>query len=154
MLHTRYAALLAVLALAGCKSPDSVVSSDVSVDCPQVLNQSRDAGVDYVPTLRAAARGDGKALSQLLELTGSDHLDASAQQCHVEALAELLTRLGDSRFAQALANESAEVRRAVVSGLIIELDNLPTAEQSRQAFADRYPHTAAQSGSSGPGLRN
>ncbi len=126
MLQMRITFLCLLLAIAGCKSPDTAVSDDVAVDCPQVLNESRSAGVDYVPTLRAAAKGDAKALSQLFQLTGSDHLDANAQQCHIEALAELLNRQGDQRFAAALAAESAEIRRAVVSGLILELDNLPT----------------------------
>ncbi len=140
--------LLAVL-LAGCAAHDAsrgaAGSSDgeITTDCPRVLEQSRAAGVDYVPTLRQAARGDDAALSQLFRLTISERLDVDAHQCHIEALAELLRRLGDVRFAAALADEAAETRRAVVSGLILELDSLPSADQSRSAFSDSYPHTAA-----------
>jgi hypothetical protein len=54
----------------------------------------------------------------------------------------LLNRLGDLEFGTALANESADTRRAVVNGLVIELESLPTVELSRKAFADRYPRTA------------
>jgi hypothetical protein len=79
----------------------------------------------------------------LFQLTGSDHLDADAQECHIQALAELLNRLGDLEFATALANESADTRRAVVNGLVLELDTRPTADQSRAAFAAQFPHTAA-----------
>ncbi len=136
--------LLLCLLLAGCQShhPASA-SDDVDEHCPRVLEESKAVGIDYVPTLRRAAKGDDAALSQLFRLTGSDHLDADAQQCHIEALAELLDRLGDIEFAAALENESPDTRRAVVNGLVIELESLPTAEQSQQAFADRYPHTAA-----------
>jgi hypothetical protein len=136
--------LLLCLLLIGCQShPPAVPKDDVDSNCPKVLEQSRAAGIDYVPTLRRAARGDEAALAQLFQLTGSDKLDADAQQCHIEALAELLNRLGDLEFATDLANESADTRRAVVNGLIIELESRPTVELSRQAFADRYPHTAA-----------
>jgi hypothetical protein len=140
-------ALLLCLVLTGCHShgtgSSAGSSDDINSDCPKVLEQSRAAGVDYVPTLRRAAKGDDASLSQLFQLTGSDKLDADAQQCHIEALAELLNRLGDLEFATALQNESPDVRRAVVNGLVIELESLPSADQSRAAFADRYPHTAA-----------
>jgi hypothetical protein len=140
----RWVSLLLAALLGGCQSHRSAPSSDdINSDCPKVLEQSRAVGIDYVPTLRRAAKGDDAALSQLFQLTASDHLDADAQQCHIEALAELLNRLGDLEFATALANESADTRRAVVNGLVIELENLQTAEISRQAFANRYPHTAA-----------
>ena len=88
--------LLLCLMLIGCQPHGPASSSnDINSDCPKVLEQSRAAGIDYVPTLRRAAKGDDAALSQLFRLTGSDHLDADAQQCHVEALAELLTLLID-----------------------------------------------------------
>jgi hypothetical protein len=135
---------LLCLLLVGCQAHSPTSSgNEINSDCPKVLEQSRALGIDYVPTLRRAAKGDDAALSQLFQLTGSDHLDADAQQCHIEALAELLNRLGDLEFATALANESDDTRRAVVNGLVIELENLQTAELSRQAFSDRYPHTAA-----------
>jgi len=140
----RWLSFLVSALVLGCQSHNSApANDDVNSNCPKVLEQSRAVGIDYVPTLRRAAKGDDAALSQLSQLTGSDHLDADAQQCHIEALAELLNRLGDLEFATALASESADTRRAVVNGLVIELENLPSADQSRQAFADRYPHTAA-----------
>jgi hypothetical protein len=143
----RNSALLLCTLIMGCQSHTPVPSTgDINSNCPKVLEQSRAAGVDYVPTLRRAARGDDAALSQLFQLTGSDHLDSDAQQCHIEALAELLNRLGDLQFASALSNESADTRRAVVNGLVIELADPRGADVSRQAFADRYPHTAATLG--------
>ncbi|MBV8782522.1 MAG: hypothetical protein JO353_14085 [Phycisphaerae bacterium] len=108
-----------------------------------LLQQSRAAGVDYIPTLRAADHGDDAALKSLFELTGSSHFTTDAEQCHIEALAELLNRLGDREFSIALSAESAEIRRAVVNGLVIELDNGPGADASRAAFAEKYPYTAA-----------
>jgi hypothetical protein len=140
----RNSALLLCTLIMGCQSHAPVASTaDINSICPKVLEQSRAAGIDYVPTLRRAARRDDAALSQLFQLTGSDHLDADAQQCHIEAMAELLNRLGDLQFATALANETADTQRAVVNGLVIELADPRGAEVSRQAFAERYPHTAA-----------
>jgi hypothetical protein len=140
----RASSFLLCLLLLGCQShaPESK-NDDINTDCPKVLEQSRAVGIDYVPTLRRAAKGNDAALSQLLQLTGSDHLDSDAQQCHIEALAELLNRLGDLEFATALSNESADTRRAVVNGLVLELDTRQTAQLSREAFAESYPHTAA-----------
>ena len=131
--------LLSVL-LIGCAAQPS---KPPSTDCPKLLEQSRAAGVDYIPTLRKAAKGDDTALKTLFELTGSDHFSVDAEQCHIEALVEVLKRLGDREFSVALTGESSDVRRAVVTGLIIELDNYPSADTSRAAFADQYPHTAA-----------
>ena len=108
-----------------------------------LLQQSRAVGVDYVPTLRNAAKGDDASLKQLFELTDAGKFTVEAEQCHIEALAELLKRLGDRQFAVALAHEPDDTRRAVVNGLIIQLDNYPSADTSRAAFADQYPHTAA-----------
>ena len=114
-----------------------------TTDCPKLLEQARAAGVDYVPTLRKAAKGDDAALKALLELTGSPAFNTDAAECHIEALAELLKRLGDRSFSIAVAAESEEIRRAVVNGLIIELDDYPSADRSRAAFTSQYPFTAA-----------
>jgi hypothetical protein len=135
-------AVLICLGLIGCQSQPAPRSADENSPCPKVLEQSRAAGVDYVPTLRQAAQGDDQALSQLFRLSISDHMDADAQQCNIEALAELLRRLGDVRFAATLSDESADVRRAVVNGLILELDSRQTAQLSESAFAQDFPKTA------------
>jgi hypothetical protein len=133
------------LLLIGCAAHSTAPAGFSGRDstCPKLLEQSRAAGVDYVPTLRKAAKGDDAAMKSLLELTDSKFFSTDAEQCHIEALAELLNRLGDRQFSVALTAETADVRRAVVNGLIIELADYPSAETSRAAFADKYPFTAA-----------
>ena len=78
-------------------------------------DQAKAAGVDYVAAVERAERGDSGGLTTLFHVTM--HLDGHGSETHCIVLRQLLERLGDKRFSDALRVESTDIRKRVLESL-------------------------------------
>ena len=116
-----------VAAAAGAPPSESIAAK---FDWQDTIDQAKAAGVDYRATLAKAERGDVKGLAELFRVTR--RVDGAGKDSHNTVLRQLLGQLGDARFSRALAQQSPELRNAVIQALDYDF---------RMTWRRRYPRT-------------
>lgn len=96
-------------------------------------------GVDYPVLLQVARSGDSRALGIFLALGHSAELDGAAAEGYADDHAELITKLGDAKFARAIASLSRSALEACYLNLCFEVTQddpglKATADQIRAKF--------------------
>jgi hypothetical protein len=105
----------------------------------EVNSVANELGFHYLETAVHAANGDIASIRRLLRFTttrslnSQDAMSQCATETHNTVLAKVLARVGDAKFATALARESPHMRRAILNDL----------DWSRPYLKKWYPRTAA-----------
>jgi hypothetical protein len=94
-------------------------------------------GFDFEKAVVWAGKGDVKSLGNLIRL--ASRTDAGAAEMMPDLLGDLLVRVGDKKFAMALAREPRMVRERAWDFLL----EYSTLYFKRQRMAVYYPRTAA-----------
>lgn len=143
------AAAAAALLAAGCGRRRSLIEDAAEREfgsgaygCADTIAVARKAGVDYVKTVDAARRGDRQALGVLFRLTVGAGLDAASSQGHAAVLGGLLRELGDRFYAECLAGEREEIRRAVAADLSYDMDEVDVPEDQLE-WRRKHPRTSS-----------
>jgi hypothetical protein len=102
--------------LGGCLGP-LVAGDSVSPIEPEaeVLTQARDAGFDYIGSLRRAERGEIAATVALINF--SIHTDAAGALAHGWVLLELQKMIGKGKFSDALAAAKSDGRKSALESM-------------------------------------
>lgn len=99
-------------------------------------------GVDYPVLLQVARSGDSRALEIFLALGHSADLDGAAAEGYAYDHAELITKLGDAKFARAIASLSRGALEACYQNLCFEVtQDDPGSKAAADQIRAKFPKT-------------
>jgi hypothetical protein len=100
------------------------------------VTQARDSGFsDYLMVVHRAAKKDSGALKRLFYIDAKTSWDAAGGEMQNSVMRQMLLIWGDYDFAEALARQPAEIRKAVSSNFRLQPQD--------KNFAILFPRTAA-----------
>jgi hypothetical protein len=105
-------------------------------DIEESVTQAKGSGFpDYLMVVHRAAKKDGRALKRLFYIDAKTSWDAAGGEVQNSVMRQMLLIWGDYDFAEALARQPIEIRKAVSSNFRIQPQD--------KNFAILFPLTAA-----------